>query len=80
MGASSYPRPALPPPRIPYREAIFAQAIAAGAQVRQPVQEMFRGDLLGQLDDPFGHRWNISQHLRDLPHEEVLAAAALAVQ
>ncbi|HVD89208.1 MAG TPA: hypothetical protein VNB91_09985, partial [Jatrophihabitantaceae bacterium] len=25
--------------------------------------------------DPFGHRWNIAQHLRDVPHDEVVAAA-----
>jgi PhnB protein len=59
-------------------DAVFAQAIAAGATVRQPVQDMFWGDRHGQLDDPFGHRWNISQHLRDVPHEEVVAAAAEA--
>ena len=57
-------------------EAVFAQAIAAGAGVRQPLQDMFWGDRHGQLDDPFGHRWNISQHLRDVPHDEVVAAAA----
>ena len=56
--------------------AMFARAVEAGAGVRQPVQEMFWGDLHGQLDDPFGHRWNISQHLRDVPHDEVVAAAA----
>ena len=59
-------------------ETVFAQAVAAGADVRQPLQEAFWGDLHGQLEDPFGHRWNISQHLRDVPHDEVLAAAALA--
>lgn len=59
-------------------EAVFAQAVAAGAEVRQPLQEMFWGDRHGQLDDPFGHRWNVSQHLRDVPHEEIVAAAARA--
>ena len=59
-------------------EAVFAQAVAAGAEVRQPLQEMFWGDLHGQLDDPFGHRWNVGQHLRDVPHDEVVAAAARA--
>ena len=59
-------------------EAAFAQALEAGAQVRQPLQEAFWGDLHGQLEDPFGHRWNISQHLRDVPHDEVVAAAAQA--
>lgn len=59
-------------------EAVFAQAVAAGATVGQPLQDMFWGDLHGQLDDPFGHRWNIGQHLRDVPHDEVVAAAARA--
>jgi uncharacterized glyoxalase superfamily protein PhnB len=57
-------------------EAVFAQAVAAGAQVRQPLADMFWGDRHGQLTDPFGHRWNISQHLRDVPHDELVAAAA----
>lgn len=59
-------------------EAVFAQAVAAGAEVRQPLQDMFWGDRHGQLDDPFGHRWNVSQHLRDVPHDEIVAAAAQA--
>lgn len=57
-------------------EAVFAQAVAAGAQIRQPLAEVFWGDKHGQLEDPFGHRWNVSQHVRDVPHEEVVAAAA----
>jgi len=57
-------------------DAVFAQALAAGAQIRQPLADMFWGDRHGQLDDPFGHRWNVSQHLRDVPHDEVVAAAA----
>src|SRR5512132_3182550 len=63
---------------VPDAEAVFTQAVVAGATVRQPLQEVFWGDLHGQLDDPFGHRWNVSQHLRDVPHEEVVAAAARA--
>jgi PhnB protein len=59
-------------------EALFAQAVAAGAEIRQPLADMFWGDRHGQLEDPFGHRWNIDQHLRDVPHDEVVAAAAQA--
>jgi len=55
---------------------VFARAVAAGATVRQPIQDMFWGDRHGQIEDPFGHRWNISQHLRDVPHDEIVAAAA----
>jgi len=59
-------------------EAVFAAAIAAGAEVRQPLQDAFWGDRHGQLQDPFGHRWNVDQHLRDVPHDEIVAAAARA--
>jgi PhnB protein len=55
---------------------VFARALGAVAVERQPVQEMFWGDLHGQLDDPFGHRWNVQQHVRDVPHDEIVAAAA----
>jgi PhnB protein len=57
-------------------DAAFAQAVDAGATVRRPLQDMFWGERHGQLDDPFGHRWNIVQHLRDVPHDEIVAAAA----
>jgi PhnB protein len=57
-------------------DAVFAAAVAAGATVRQPLGDTFWGDRHGQLDDPFGHRWNVAQHVRDVPHEEVVAAAA----
>jgi uncharacterized glyoxalase superfamily protein PhnB len=63
---------------VPDAEAVFAQAVAAGAHVHQPLADMFWGDLHGQLEDPFGHRWNISQHVRDVPHDEIVAAAARA--
>jgi uncharacterized glyoxalase superfamily protein PhnB len=59
-------------------DMVFAQAVAAGAKVRQPLQDMFWGDRHGQLDDPFGHRWNVSQHLRDVPLDEQIAAVTAA--
>jgi uncharacterized glyoxalase superfamily protein PhnB len=58
-------------------EATFAQAVVAGAQVLQPLSAMFWGDKHGRLEDPFGHRWNVAEHVRDVPHDEVVAAAAL---
>jgi len=54
--------------------------VADGAQVSQPLGETFWGDLHGQLEDPFGHRWNVSQHLRAVPTDEVVAAAAQLFQ
>jgi len=63
---------------VPDADVVFARAVAAGATVRQALADTFWGDRHGQLDDPFGHRWNVDQHLRDVPHEEIVAAAAQA--
>ena len=49
----------------------MAQAAAAGAKVTLPVQEMFWGDRYGQLEDPFGHRWSVATHVKDLTPEEI---------
>lgn len=52
-------------------DAVVAQAVAAGAKVTMPVTEMFWGDRYGALEDPFGHRWSVATHTRDLTHEEI---------
>ena len=57
-------------------EALWRQALDAGAEVRNPLAEQFWGELHGQLTDPFGHRWNIAQKIRDVAPEEIAAAAA----
>ncbi|HJY35885.1 MAG TPA: glyoxalase/bleomycin resistance/extradiol dioxygenase family protein [Steroidobacteraceae bacterium] len=44
-------------------DAWFARAVAAGAEVVTPVQEMFWGARYGQLRDPFGVRWSMNQPL-----------------
>ena len=57
-------------------DALWSRARGAGAEVRVELADAFWGERHGQLTDPFGHRWNIAQRLRDVPHEEVVAAAA----
>ena len=59
-------------------DALWKRAVDAGAEVHQPLQDQFWGDRHGQLIDPFGHRWGLSQHVRDVPPEEVARAAAEA--
>jgi hypothetical protein len=49
-----------------------AQAVKAGAKVTMPVSDMFWGDRYGQLEDPFGHRWSVATHTRDLSHEQIV--------
>ncbi len=55
---------------------LWARATNAGAEVRHGLADTFWGELHGQLTDPFGHRWNIAQKLRDVPPSEIAAAAA----
>jgi PhnB protein len=56
----------------------WEQAIAAGATAVHELADQFWGERHGQLTDPFGHRWNIAQHIRDVPEEEIARAAAEA--
>ncbi|ONN64069.1 VOC family protein [Herbaspirillum sp. VT-16-41] len=54
-------------------DAVFSQAIAAGAVQLRPVQNQFYGDRSGTLRDPFGHVWSIATHIEDLSNEEICA-------
>jgi PhnB protein len=55
-------------------EAVFEQAVAAGAKVTMPLDDMFWGDRYGKVEDPFGHQWSIGTHVRDVSPEEMQAA------
>ena len=57
-------------------DATMAQAAAAGAKVTMPVAEMFWGDRYGVLEDPYGHRWSVATHVRDLTSEEIQRSMA----
>src|SRR3954464_11519800 len=41
---------------------------AGGAEPRHEVADQFWGERHGQLTDPFGHRWNVAQRVREVPH------------
>ena len=57
-------------------DALWNRAVDAGAAVRQPLQDVFWGERYGQITDPFGHRWGLAQHLRDVSRQEIEEAAA----
>jgi PhnB protein len=57
-------------------DALWERALEAGAEVSVPLQELFWGDRHGEIFDPFGHRWGLAQHLRDVPADQIRAAAA----
>jgi PhnB protein len=52
-------------------DAAFARAVAAGAQVEQPVQDQFYGDRSGSVADPFGHSWTLATHVEDVAPDEM---------
>lgn len=56
-------------------DAAIERAKQAGATVTMPPADMFWGDRYGQVEDPFGHRWSLATHIRDVPPEEIQKAA-----
>jgi PhnB protein len=57
-------------------DAMWQRALDRGAEVRQPLGDAFWGERYGQITDPFGHRWGLAQHLRDVPPEELAQAVS----
>jgi uncharacterized glyoxalase superfamily protein PhnB len=55
-------------------DAVFAQAVKAGAKVTMALEDMFWGDRYGVVEDPFGHKWSIGTHIRDVTPEEMQEA------
>ena len=52
-------------------DAMFNQAVAAGAEVKQAMKDQFYGDRSGTVADRFGYQWHISTHKEDVAPEEM---------
>jgi len=52
-------------------DAAFDRAVKAGAQVEMPVMDQFWGDRYGKLKDPYGHKWSIATHTKDLSMDDM---------
>lgn len=50
---------------------IFQKALAAGATQKMPLADQFWGDRYGQVVDPFGIRWSLGTHIRDVTPDEM---------
>lgn len=57
-------------------DAVFAQALAAGATELRPVTDQFWGDRSGQVQDPYGYKWSVSTPMEDVSPEELARRAA----
>jgi PhnB protein len=52
-------------------DEVFQQAVDAGATATMEPDDQFWGDRFGSVTDPFGHSWQISTHVEDVPPEEM---------
>ena len=55
-------------------DAFAKRAVDAGAKITMPIADMFWGDRYGQLEDPFGHRWSVATHVKDMTVDEIKKA------
>jgi uncharacterized glyoxalase superfamily protein PhnB len=55
---------------VPDVDAVAARAEAGGATIISPVEETFFGSRRCRLRDPFGHRWMVNTHVREVTDEE----------
>lgn len=56
-------------------DEVFNNAVSAGATVTMPLMDGFWGDRCGSIIDPFGHRWTLATHKKDLSDEEIEKAS-----
>jgi PhnB protein len=57
-------------------DKLFAQAVAAGAVVKMPLMDQFWGDRYGHVLDPYGFKWALATHVRDVTPAEMEKAQA----
>jgi uncharacterized glyoxalase superfamily protein PhnB len=56
-------------------DAVVERAVAAGAKITMPLEDMFWGDRYCKLEDPFGHHLSLATHVREVGPEEMQRAA-----
>ena len=59
-------------------DALWNQAVAAGAEVVMPLADQFWGDRYGQVKDPFGHGWALGSRKENVSPEEMEQRAKVA--
>jgi uncharacterized glyoxalase superfamily protein PhnB len=54
-------------------DAAIERAQKAGATVQMPPMDMFWGDRYGVIVDPYGHKWSLATHQKDMTPNEMMA-------
>ncbi len=52
-------------------DSVYAQALKAGATSDDEPSDMFYGDRLARITDPFGNHWSIATHIEDVTPDEL---------
>jgi uncharacterized glyoxalase superfamily protein PhnB len=55
-------------------DAAYKRAVDAGAKGLNPPADMFWGDRMAHVADPFGQKWAIATHVKDMTPEEMKKA------
>ncbi len=55
-------------------DAQHKQAVDAGMKEKSPPADMFWGDRMSVVTDPFGNEWTLASHVRDVSEEEMAEA------
>ena len=55
-------------------DTLFKRATEAGAKIKMPLGDMFWGDRLGAVVDPWGNEWTLAQRVKDMTPEEMKQA------
>lgn len=59
---------------VPDVDASFKRAVDAGAKASMPPADMFWGDRMGNVEDPFGQSWAIATRVKVMTSEEMKKA------
>lgn len=52
-------------------DRVFRQAVQAGADEMMPMDDMFWGDRMGMVRDPYGHVWSVATHTQNLSDQQM---------
>ena len=56
---------------VPDADATIQKAVDAGATLIASAVDQFYGDRSGRIEDPFGYKWMVSTHIKDVSAEEM---------
>ena len=56
---------------VPDCDAAYRQAVGAGAKAAMPPSDMFWGDRMGSVADPYGYTWTFATHTKDVSEADM---------